>query len=67
MSTVVRGRYPWKKWLNGKRHTAQLGKEFACTATGFKNTLYSKAKVEGCTVKVSEKPNGVVEFCFTKA
>lgn len=58
--------YPWAKWHNGRPWRVREGEDFDCTVPGFRQTLYSHAKVIGMRVVSVVPEEGVVEFQFSK-
>lgn len=47
-------KYPWEKWLDGRRHTLKPGKDFSCTMRSMVVYLYTRAKLKGCSMEVIE-------------
>lgn len=59
--------YPWDQWTDGSRWELRAGKDFTCSISGFRATVYSRSKAIGRRVEVSERPNGILEVQFQGA
>ena len=57
--------YPWRLWTNGKAWLAFSGEDYHCSDSSFRAALYSHAKRNGLTVRVTTTTKGV-SFVFEK-
>lgn len=59
-------RYPWDRWTDGSAWRAKKGRDFKCSASGFRSTLYTHAEKIGATVSATVVDPKTVEFQFEK-
>jgi hypothetical protein len=62
---IGRQGYPWSQWTDGRAWRARRGKDFKCSAAGFRSTLYTHASRNDRTVYVSVPDAKTVEFKFS--
>lgn len=60
-----KSRYPWSKWADGRARAVELGKDFFCTVSGFRASLYAYARYHALDVVVAQHGDRV-EFQFSK-
>lgn len=53
-------KYPWDKWLNGRRHTVVAGVDFTSNERSFTVYLYNKAKKMGKKFRIESIANGTL-------
>lgn len=55
-------RYPWRKWLDGKKHILNRFKDFQCTTKTMTVYVYATARRHGRKVHVHELEEGKLQI-----
>lgn len=53
------GIYPWHTWMDGRPWEAKKGRDFSCSAKGFRSAVYMAARRAGRKVTVAGSGNTI--------
>lgn len=57
-------KYPWHRWMDGRRHTAILGQHFTCEPLNFRRRIDMQSRQSGIPVKIEPFAVGDTEIVF---